>query len=113
MHRFSQAGIRFLLIKGEAIAQTHDRAPGTRTRCDSDVFIAIQDIEKARQAAFDAGLTIVSSVYKTHQFTARAASGHAVGLEFDIHWRILKTQLGLRDRFRLMKHGLSQWSFLD
>ncbi len=91
VHYFSRSGIRFLLVKGEALAQTHYPAPGTRKRRDSDIFIGIEDIEAARRVVLDAGLVIHSPIYKTHQFTVRRTLGLEDGVDFDIHWRILNT----------------------
>jgi len=86
---FSNLGMPCLLMKGEALANTLYSTPGTRTRCDSDLFIRIDDIARARQAVLDAGFVIVSPVYKTHQFTVRRSGEAPDVFEFDVHWRIL------------------------
>jgi hypothetical protein len=87
--RFAAVGIRCLLIKGEALACTLYPLPGTRTRGDSDIFIAIADIDKAREAVADCGYVIASPLYKSHQFTVRGKGAGADVFEFDVHWRLL------------------------
>jgi hypothetical protein len=87
--RFAAVGIRCLLIKGEALACTLYPLPGTRTRGDSDIFIAIADIAKAREAAADCGYVISSPMYKSHQFTIKGTGAGADVFEFDVHWRLL------------------------
>ncbi|RKZ05193.1 hypothetical protein DRQ25_16595 [Candidatus Fermentibacteria bacterium] len=86
---FSDLGVPCLLTKGEALANTLYPTPGTRTRCDSDLFIPIDGIGKATQAVADAGFAIVSPVYKSHQFTVRREGEGPDVFEFDVHWRIL------------------------
>jgi len=88
LQEFNRAGVRCLLIKGEALAITHYATPGTRTRCDSDLFIDLGDIEAAKQAVLDADLNIVSPVYKSHQFTVSRADDLSGTVHFDVHWRI-------------------------
>ncbi len=91
LQAFQALGIRFLLTKGEALAQTHYHMPGSRTRCDTDLFIDLRDIELARQAIENAGMTIVSPIYKSHQFTVRTAVDTEHGNDIDVHWRILNS----------------------
>ena len=86
---FSDLGVPCLLTKGEALANTLYPTPGTRTRCDSDLFIPIDGIGKATQAVADAGFAIVSPLYKSHQFTVRRSGETPDVFEFDVHWRIL------------------------
>lgn len=88
LHKFDRAGVRCLLIKGEALANSHYATPGTRTRCDSDLFIDLDDIEAAKQAVLDADMSIVSPVYKSHQFTVSRAGDLSGTVHFDVHWRI-------------------------
>jgi len=89
LSQLSSTGVRSLLTKGEALAATHYTTPGTRVRCDSDVFISMDDVELAMQAAQEAGFRIVSPVYKSHQFTVVRPEEFSHLFEFDIHWRIL------------------------
>ena len=86
---FATRGIPCILLKGEALARTHYAIPSIRARADCDLFIDIADIAKARQAVLDAGLNIVSPVYKSHQFTVRRTLKDLDVFEFDMHWRIL------------------------
>jgi hypothetical protein len=86
---FADHGVPCLLTKGEALANTLYLTPGTRTRCDSDLFIPIDDIAAACQAVLDAGFVIVSPVYKTHQFVVRRRGEEPDVFEFDVHWRVL------------------------
>ncbi|MFC1688475.1 nucleotidyltransferase family protein [Pseudomonadota bacterium] len=88
LKEFDRAGVRCLLMKGEALALSHYSTPGTRTRCDSDLFIHLGDIEAARQALLDADLNIVSQVYKSHQFTVSRTGDVSGAVQFDVHWRI-------------------------
>jgi hypothetical protein len=85
----SDHGVPCLLIKGEALARTVYSTPGTRTRCDSDLFIPIGGINEARQAVSEAGFAVVSPVYKSHQFTVRQSAEAPSVFEFDVHWRVL------------------------
>jgi hypothetical protein len=86
---FADRNMPCLLTKGEALASTIYPIPGTRTRCDSDLFIRIPDIETARQAVLHAGFQIVSPIYKTHQFVVRREAEGLDVFEFDVHWRVL------------------------
>ncbi|MEJ8566867.1 nucleotidyltransferase family protein [Elongatibacter sediminis] len=86
-----QRGIRHILMKGEALAQTHYAQPGSRVRGDTDLFIHLHDIGRVRSTLTDAGYKIVPPVYKTHQFTVTPAAGKGVGVWFDVHWRILNS----------------------
>ena len=88
LEEFERLGVRCLLTKGEALAASHYPIPGTRSRCDSDIFISLDDIELACQAVEKAGFEIVSSIYKTHQFTVKRFGDSAGAVQFDIHWRI-------------------------
>jgi len=49
----------------------------------------MHDIAAVRQAAEQAGFAVVSTVYKTHQFSLRRDSGPESSVAFDVHWRIL------------------------
>jgi len=89
LKHFEHLGIRSVLIKGEALAVTHYAVPGTRVRCDSDIFIPIHDIGLVKKAVRDAGLWIVSPVYKSHQFTVVRQGTDPRQFALDIHWRIL------------------------
>jgi hypothetical protein len=89
LRSLADRGVNCLLTKGEALANTLYPTPGTRTRCDSDLFIRIADIDLVRQAALDAGFVIVSPVYKSHQFVVRRRRETTDVFEFDVHWRIL------------------------
>lgn len=88
LKEFDRAGVRCLLMKGEALALSHYATPGTRARCDSDLFIHSDDIETAKQAVLDAGFSIVSQVYKSHQFTVCRTAESFGAVQFDVHWRI-------------------------
>jgi hypothetical protein len=89
LNSFADRKVACLLTKGEALANTLYPTPGTRARCDSDLFIRIVDIDAARRAALDVGFVIVSPVYKTHQFVVRRRGETPDVFEFDVHWRIL------------------------
>ena len=86
---FDRQEVRCLLMKGEALALTHYSIPGTRARCDCDLFIHLDDIAAAKRAITAAGLKIVSPVFKTHQFTVIREADEAGAIQFDVHWRIL------------------------
>jgi hypothetical protein len=86
---FDRSGVRHIVMKGEALARTHYLDPGTRARCDIDVFIHLRDIEAAREVLNDAGYEVVSCTYKSHQFTVRRGYGTGDIIQFDVHWRIL------------------------
>jgi hypothetical protein len=88
LEEFDRAGVRCLLMKGEALALSHYVTPGTRARCDSDLFIPPGDIEAAKQAVLDANLSILSQIYKSHQFTVNRAGDSFGVVQFDVHWRI-------------------------
>lgn len=88
LEQFSRRRVRCLLMKGEALAVTHYPSPGTRPRSDSDLFIRICDISEARKAMLEAGFSVVSPIYKTHQFSVCRSRQGADAVNFDVHWRI-------------------------
>lgn len=83
-----QQGLRVILTKGEALAASHYTTPGTRARCDSDLFISITELMHVQQAVLDAGFEIHSPIYKSHQFTVTRMLDPSHNVRFDIHWRI-------------------------
>ena len=83
-----QHSVRVILTKGEAMAASHYTTPGTRARCDSDLFISIADLMRAQQAVLAAGFEIHSPIYKSHQFTVTNKLDASDTVRFDIHWRI-------------------------
>jgi hypothetical protein len=89
LNSFSDQGVPCLLMKGEALANTLYPIPGTRTRCDSDLFIPINAIGNACRSIADAGFAIISPIYKSHQFTVRKMGVGGDLFEFDVHWRLL------------------------
>ncbi len=88
LQEFQRQGIPCLITKGEALAISHYPIPGTRHRGDSDLFISLRDIEAALEAVSNVGFAVVSSIYKTHQFSVRPSGESLSGVQFDIHWRI-------------------------
>ncbi len=88
LDEFERNQVACLLTKGEALALLHYDKPGTRSRCDTDLFIPAREIEKVRSIASGLGLETVSTVYKTHQFTLRRKHKSPGLIQFDVHWRI-------------------------
>jgi hypothetical protein len=86
---FDQRLLAVLIIKGEAVARTHYRSPEMRPRCDVDIFINIKDIREIKEILLDLSYQIITTTYKTHQFTAVALNNSGAAVAFDIHWRIL------------------------
>ena len=89
LEEFDRTGVRCLLMKGEALALSHYATPGTRARCDSDLFIRIKDIARTKAAMRDIGFMITSPIYKSHQFTVMPSGDRSGLIHFDVHWRIL------------------------
>ena len=87
LQAFSERGVRCLLMKGEALSQTSYNTPGTRDRCDTDLFIDLVDIEAAVDAAAAIDARIVSPIYKSHQFVALLSVPGGIEMHFDVHWR--------------------------
>lgn len=80
-----------ITTKGEALAVSVYKQPGTRTRSDSDLFIRMGDIAGVRQTVLDLGYRVASTVYKSHQFTVVRPGDESYSIRFDIHWRILNS----------------------
>jgi len=85
----AQRGIAFLLTKGEALARTNYSSSAMRTRCDTDLFIDIREIEPVRGALLESGYEVVAPIYKSHQFMGVARQKNDAAVIFDVHWRIL------------------------
>ncbi|HLF32484.1 MAG TPA: nucleotidyltransferase family protein [Xanthomonadales bacterium] len=83
-----QSRVRVVLTKGEALAASLYAIPGTRARCDSDLFIPIADLMRAQQVVHEAGFEIHAPTYKSHQFTVARKVDPSCTVRFDIHWRI-------------------------
>lgn len=86
----AERDIQVLVVKGAALAGSHYAHSSLRTRCDTDLFIDLEDIERVREALAASGFVIVPPVYKSHQFVC-VRSGRDIAVEFDIHWRILNS----------------------
>lgn len=80
-----------ITTKGEALAVSVYKQPGTRPRSDSDLFIRMGDIAGVRQTVLDLGYRVASTVYKSHQFTVVRPGDESYSIRFDIHWRILNS----------------------
>jgi len=80
-----------ITTKGEALAVSVYKQPGTRPRSDSDLFIRMGDIAGVRQTVLDLGYRVASTVYKSHQFTVVRPGDESNSIRFDIHWRILNS----------------------
>lgn len=81
--------IDFLIIKGDAVARTHYSSTSLRTRCDTDLFIGIKDLEGARTALLESGFEVIPPIYKSHQFVGASIPLGSTSIVFDVHWRIL------------------------
>lgn len=89
LQELRRRGIAFLLTKGAALARTHYTNSALRTRCDTDLFIDLQDIERVRMALLESGYEVVPPLYKSHQFMGVSRRRAEAPVIFDIHWRIL------------------------
>jgi hypothetical protein len=89
LQELRRRGIAFLLTKGAALARTHYTNSALRTRCDTDLFIDLHDIERVRLALLESGYEVVPPVYKSHQFMGVSRHHTEAPVIFDIHWRIL------------------------
>jgi hypothetical protein len=85
-----EAGIKLILLKGEALAHTHYVSPELRVRGDTDIFVSIADIRITIQVLESDGFTVSNerSRYKSHQFTASKVILNGISLQVDVHWRI-------------------------
>lgn len=86
----SDAGIKPILLKGEALAHTHYTSPELRVRCDTDMLIPVTDIAKTIEVLEADGFTVSGgrSCYKSHQFTASKLMTNEISFQIDVHWRI-------------------------
>ena len=89
LEELRRRGIAFLLTKGAALARTHYMNSALRTRCDTDLFIDLHDIERVRMALLESGYEAVPPIYKSHQFIGVSRRHTEAPVIFDIHWRIL------------------------
>ncbi len=89
LQELRRRGIAFLLTKGAALARTHYTNSALRTRCDTDLFIDLHDIERVRMALLESGYAAVPPIYKSHQFMGVSRGHTEAPVIFDIHWRIL------------------------
>lgn len=78
-----------LLIKGEALARTLYRQPGSRVRADSDILVPVTAAMALRDTLRDLGYVAISPALKSHQFVVRRSSAADHTLEIDAHWRVL------------------------
>ncbi len=85
----TRRGIAFLVTKGEALARTHYASPALRSRCDTDLFIDLNDINRVQTALLESGYKVVPPIYKSHQFMGVKQHRTGTPVVFDIHWRIL------------------------
>ena len=91
-----EQGVQPLVIKGAALAQTHYPSPELRARCDADIFIDMNDIDRMRAVMQELGYTVSGSIYKSHQFTCYLRAGKSLSMTFDVHWRISNSPLFAR-----------------
>lgn len=85
--RLAEAGIPVILIKGGALAYTVYPEPYLRARVDTDLFIAIRDIDGIRDILRASGYRLEGWVYKSHQFKALRSGFGGQMVKYDIHWR--------------------------
>jgi len=82
-----RADIDGLVLKGAALAYTHYPEPYLRSRCDTDIFIGLGDIEQTREIMTGLGYGLWGPLYKGRQYICfKKGAGGALG--YDIHWRI-------------------------
>jgi len=91
-----EQGVRPIVIKGAALAQTHYMSPELRARCDADIFIDMGDIDRIQAVMQAQGYTISGSIYKSHQFTCNRVTAKSLSMTFDVHWRISNSPLFAR-----------------
>lgn len=84
----SKRRITPLLLKGGGLAFTCYPHPELRERCDTDLFISVDDIQSMIQVMWDLGYSISYPVYKSHQFSCVKKNNGGVVNIFDVHWRI-------------------------
>ena len=90
---FAKAGITPLLLKGSALAYDLYLAPAARARGDSDLLIAADDLEQARQVLADSGFERGSrelesdelSLQEVWSMTTETNLRH----DIDLHWQLL------------------------
>lgn len=84
---FGDSGVRVVVLKGAALAYSHYPESWMRPRVDTDLFIALADIEKTRQVFKNLDYLLIGRTYKSHQFNSirRDSGGHTVN--YDVHWR--------------------------
>jgi hypothetical protein len=80
-----------LLLKGTAIACKYYDETYLRTRCDTDLFIRVQDKQQIAELLSANGYAISgfdSRKYASKQFLALHNPDSAIGTTFDIHWKL-------------------------
>lgn len=98
----SHLGCEWVVIKGQAIAESCYPRPHMRHSVDVDVLIAPSDLERVTNALIDAGWGLLDrnwgllAATRPGQLRLLSPTGGVV----DLHWHLLNSP-ELRDRFRL------------
>jgi hypothetical protein len=90
---FDEQAIEVLILKGTATAYDLYETPSTRSRGDSDLFIAEKDVPKAKAVLTDLGYSDVALGGVTPEFALQQAwtlaladgGSHSV----DLHWQVM------------------------
>ncbi len=86
----ARQGIRPLVMKGAALAQTHYGDGALRPRCDVDLLVAPEDREPVDELLTAAGFRRLNSVrgeHISHQSTYVQEQPQGFPHAYDIHWR--------------------------
>jgi len=103
LNAFSQAGIQPLILKGSAFAYDLYATPASRARGDSDLFIAMQDVPRARELLAGLGYQLLSeqhedledlNLQELWELVTPDGSSH----DIDLHWQALNS-LALQELF--------------
>lgn len=93
---FSQAAIQPLILKGSAFAYDIYATPASRARGDSDLFIAVEDLSRAREVLTGLGYQLLSeqqehledlSLQELWELVTPDGSCH----DIDLHWQALNS----------------------
>jgi hypothetical protein len=91
LDRLAQCGIRPVLLKGVALAQTHYPSPESRPRSDTDLMIPVDARASVEDALLKLGYerpTEIGGELAVGQFHFVRTDRHGVEHALDVHWRV-------------------------
>jgi len=87
----TEGEVPVLLLKGTPIAHLYYDDTWQRPRCDTDLYIDHDQVDKAALLLSDHGYQVSglgTREYSSKQFGASTAPFQKIGLQFDVHWKL-------------------------